>query len=263
MKGQIGVNERKSTARVVDCYRCIKQMAFQSNAPMLERTLTTSDGRHDFAHHMVPGGRQGPLVAAQAPKKRMQPPWVTSMTGVTPFKHGSAKHPTQPRLGGRLVAFEEFRGDERGISGSEFGGMRGRALPAGYHAPITREEEAAMLAMRGPILPAEVYAGKGKARGRKPSQKEVAAAIAAELRAHEEMRANPSTKHTQKYVRAQDRAWSLYSKGQVSKAKYQKMCADAQAVFVREQRAWFDAARAKRALLGSDRYDEMGLRANR
>lgn len=174
-------NLRPSAARVVDCYRCIKQMAFQSNAPMLDRSLTPGRGGSPRSHRMVPGGRQGPLVGARQPTKHGEPPWVTSMKGVDPFPRGSERHPTQTRLRGQVGAAgrattREFRDSESG-----------QALPRGYFPPITREEEIAMLAMRGPILPASVYAGKGKARGRKPSQKEVAAAIAAAGG----MRANP------------------------------------------------------------------------
>lgn len=182
MKGQIGVNERKSTARVVDCYRCIKQMSFMMNAPMLDRSLTPGRGGAARAHKMVPGGRQGPLVGARQPTKHTEPPWVTSMKGVEPFPRGSERHPTQTRLRGKVGA--AGRASTREFRESELG----QALPRGYFPPITREEETAMLAMRGPILPAEVYAGKGRARGRKPSQKEVAAAIAAAGG----MRANPT-----------------------------------------------------------------------
>lgn len=174
-------NLRASNARVVDCYRCIKQISFQSNAPMLDRSLTPGRGGAARAHKMVPGGRQGPLVGARVPRKHAEPPWVSSMKGVEPFPRGSERHPTQTRLRGQVGA--AGRASTREFRKSS----AGQALPPGYFPPITREEEVAMLAMRGPILPAEVYTGKGKVRGRKPSQKEVAAAIAAAGG----MRANP------------------------------------------------------------------------
>lgn len=175
-------NRRASTARVVDCYRCIKQMSFVMNAPMLDRSLTPGRGGSARSHKMVPGGRQGPLVGARQPTKHTEPPWVTSMKGVDPFPRGSERHPTQTRLRGQVGA--AGRASTRESRASEIG----QALPRGYFPPITREEETAMLAMRGGVRPAEVYAGKGKARGRKPSQKEVAAAIAAAGG----MRANPT-----------------------------------------------------------------------
>ena len=113
---------RASTGRVVDCYRCIKIMAMNSNAPYISRSLTTAKGDKK-PHLMIPGGRQGQLVA----DKKASP---SGMSGVPTFKRGPKNHPTQPWMTKRIAmakTYEERLRDE------------GVALPP-YFLPQTFEE---------------------------------------------------------------------------------------------------------------------------
>ncbi len=180
---------RPSNARVVDCYRCIKQIAFQSNAPLLERALTTRGGTSK-KHRMVPGGRQGPLVGARTPKKHAQPAYVTSMQGVQPFPRGSAKHPTQTRTRGAVGAAGRSR--THGFRSSE----EGIALPHGY-SPVAGMSAAEAAAYMG-----EVH--RGLKRGKSGKGRRVPAIVPAFFALPDgtvvpydsslEMRANPGLK---------------------------------------------------------------------
>ena len=125
MQGRRTTDLRASEGRVVDCYRCIKIMGMNANAPYIRRELTTAKG-DKRSHYMVPGGRQGQLVA----DKKSSP---SGMSGVAPFKRGPTNHPTQPWMTKRLAmakTYEERLSDE------------GVALPP-YYLPPTPEEVAA------------------------------------------------------------------------------------------------------------------------
>ena len=125
MQGRRTQDLRSSGARVVTCYRCIKIMGLQSNAPALERTLYQRDSdMGQSANYMVPGGRQGSLVA----DKKASP---YGMDGKTVFRRGTKKHPTQSRLGafGDNVSTREGR---RSGTSRVRGGV---ARPMGYVAP--------------------------------------------------------------------------------------------------------------------------------
>lgn len=125
MQGRRTQDLRSSGARVVTCYRCIKIMGLQSNAPALERTLYQRDrDMGQSANYMVPGGRQGSLVA----DKKASP---YGMDGKTVFRRGTKKHPTQSRLGafGDNVSTREGR---RSGTSRVRGGV---ARPMGYVAP--------------------------------------------------------------------------------------------------------------------------------
>lgn len=125
MQGRRTQDLRSSSARVVTCYRCIKIMGLQSNAPALERTLYQRDrDMGQSANYMVPGGRQGSLVA----DKKASP---YGMDGKTVFRRGTKKHPTQSRLGafGDNVSTREGR---RSGTSRVRGGV---ARPMGYVAP--------------------------------------------------------------------------------------------------------------------------------
>lgn len=126
MQGRKATDLRASTGRVVDCYRCIKILAMESNAPYIRRELTTAKGDKK-SHFMVPGGRQGQLVA----DKKASP---SGMSGVTPFKRGPTQHPTQPWMTKRVAmakTYEERLSDE------------GVALPPYFLPPTLEEKEAA------------------------------------------------------------------------------------------------------------------------
>ena len=125
MQGRRTQDLRSSGARVVTCYRCIKVMGLQSNAPALERTLYQRDrDMGQSANYMVPGGRQGSLVA----DKKASP---YGMDGKTVFRRGTKTHPTQSRLGafGDNVSTREGR---RSGTSRVRGGV---ARPMGYVAP--------------------------------------------------------------------------------------------------------------------------------
>jgi hypothetical protein len=122
MQGRKQTDLRASTGRVVDCYRCIKIMGMNSNAPYVRRELTTAKGDKK-AHYMLPGGRQGQLVA----DKKASP---GGMDGVPTFKRGPKNHPTQPWMTKRIAmakSYAERLSDE------------GVALPP-YFLPQTFEE---------------------------------------------------------------------------------------------------------------------------
>ena len=126
MQGRKTTDLRASTGRVVDCYRCIKILAMESNAPYIRRELTTAKGEKK-SHFMVPGGRQGQLVA----DKKASP---SGMSGVAPFKRGPTQHPTQPWMTKRVAmakTYEERLSDE------------GVALPPYFLPPTPEEKEAA------------------------------------------------------------------------------------------------------------------------
>jgi hypothetical protein len=125
MQGRRAADLRPSNARVVTCYRCIKVMGLQSNAPALERHLYQRErdlGQSE--NYMVPGGRQGALIA----DKKLSP---YGMDGKTVFRRGTKKHPTQSRLGafGDNVSTREGR---RSGTSRVRGGV---ARPMGYVAP--------------------------------------------------------------------------------------------------------------------------------
>lgn len=122
MQGRKQTDLRASTGRVVDCYRCIKIMGMESNAPYVRRELTTAKGEKK-SHYMLPGGRQGQLVA----DKKASP---GGMDGVPTFKRGPKNHPTQPWMTKRIAmakSYAERLSDE------------GVALPP-YFLPQTFEE---------------------------------------------------------------------------------------------------------------------------
>jgi len=122
MQGRKQMYLRASTGRVVDCYRCIKIMGMNSNAPYVRRELTTAKGEKK-SHYMLPGGRQGQLVA----DKKASP---GGMDGVPTFKRGPKNHPTQPWMTKRIAmakSYAERLSDE------------GVALPP-YFLPQTFEE---------------------------------------------------------------------------------------------------------------------------
>jgi hypothetical protein len=126
MQGRKRTDLRASTGRVVDCYRCIKILAMESNAPYIRRELTTAKGEKK-SHFMVPGGRQGQLVA----DKKASP---GGMDGVAPFKRGPTQHPTQPWMTKRVAmakSYAERLSDE------------GVALPPYFLPPTVEEMEAA------------------------------------------------------------------------------------------------------------------------
>jgi hypothetical protein len=126
MQGRKRTDLRASTGRVVDCYRCIKILAMESNAPYIRRELTTAKGEKK-SHFMVPGGRQGQLVA----DKKASP---AGMDGVAPFKRGPTQHPTQPWMTKRVAmakSYAERLSDE------------GVALPPYLLPPTVEEMEAA------------------------------------------------------------------------------------------------------------------------
>jgi hypothetical protein len=126
MQGRTVTNLRSSEGRVVDCYRCIKLMAMNSNAPYLRRDLTTASGVKR-EHLMIPGGRQGRMVA-----DKKASPYAES--GASPFKRGPAEHPTQPWMTKRraMAKTYEERLSEQGV-----------ALPPYYLPPTPEEMEAA------------------------------------------------------------------------------------------------------------------------
>jgi len=126
MQGRRTTDLRASEGRVVDCYRCIKLMAMNANAPLVTRDLTTAGGVKR-KHLMVPGGRQGRMVA-----DKKASPYAES--GAAPFKRGPTKHPTQPWMTGRpaMAKTREERIREEGI-----------ALPTYYLPPTPEEVEAA------------------------------------------------------------------------------------------------------------------------
>jgi hypothetical protein len=144
---------RPSSARTVTCYRCIKIMGMNSNAPFVTRNLTPSHGERK-KHLMVPGGRQGRMVA----DKKASP---YGETGAAPFKRGPANHPTQPWMTTRVVRAKtrEERLREEGI-----------ALPIGYTPPTFAESWETTTAYVSP-----------KARRRREA-KQVAALIAERAR---------------------------------------------------------------------------------
>jgi hypothetical protein len=126
MQGRKATDLRASTGRVVDCYRCIKILAMESNAPYIRRELTTAKGEKK-SHFMVPGGRQGQLVA----DKKASP---GGMDGVPTFKRGPKNHPTQPWMTKRVAmakSYAERLSDE------------GVALPPYLLPPTPEETEAA------------------------------------------------------------------------------------------------------------------------
>lgn len=154
---------RPSHARVVTCYRCIKIMGMNANAPLLSRDLTTAHGQKR-KHLMVPGGRQGRMVA----EKKLSP---FGETGAAPFKRGPANHPTQPWMTSRVVRAKtrEERLREEGV-----------ALPAAYVPP----EYAASVESPG------LYVSPKRARSREAKQL-LKAAAAAEAAAANALVANP------------------------------------------------------------------------
>jgi hypothetical protein len=125
MQGRPTQDLRSSGARVVTCYRCIKVMGLQSNAPALARHLYQRE--RDFGqseNYMVPGGRQGELVAA----KKASP---YGMDGKTVFRRGTKKHPTQSRLG----AFGDNVSTREGRRSGTSRTRPGIARPMGYVTP--------------------------------------------------------------------------------------------------------------------------------
>ena len=93
MQGRKERNLRGSAARVVTCYRCIKIMGLESNAPALDRHLYQRERDTGMSqNYMVPGGRQGELIA----DKKRSP---FGMDGKEIFRRGPARYPTQSRLG--------------------------------------------------------------------------------------------------------------------------------------------------------------------
>ena len=123
MQGKALYDVRPSKARVVTCYRCIKIMGMESNAPYLRRELTTARGQKK-GHIMIPGGRQGQLVA-----DKKQSPF--GMEGASPFKRGPAAHPTQGWMTRRIAMAKTY--PERLYD-------EGIALPVGYKAPRFADE---------------------------------------------------------------------------------------------------------------------------
>lgn len=128
MQGRSKRDVRDSSARVVTCYRCIKIMMMEGNAPFVMRDLTTARGVKR-KHLMVPGGREGQMVAQR--EKHLSP---FGLDGAEPFKRGPANHPTQGRLTKRIALARTTPGSIR---------EEGVARPAYYVPPELRGERKA------------------------------------------------------------------------------------------------------------------------
>ena len=127
MQGRPTHNLRASKSRVVTCYRCIKIMGIESNAPYLRRELTTARGVKK-AHLMMPGGREGELIGdvtlgsrSKRAGKSLRSPF--GMQGAQPFKRGPTNHPTQGQMTKRLAMAKTY--EERLVD-------EGIALPVAY-----------------------------------------------------------------------------------------------------------------------------------
>lgn len=160
MQGRSKRDVRDSSARVVTCYRCIKIMMMEGNAPFVMRDLTTARGVKR-KHLMVPGGREGQMVAQR--EGHLSP---FGLDGAEPFKRGPANHPTQGRMTKRVALARSKPGSIR---------EEGVARPA-YYVPFGQEAGREQYVEE---LVKDVARGKRRMASKRRKAAKVAAAAAA------------------------------------------------------------------------------------